>query len=70
MQNPKLSSAVHAGPDARTVKNATHDDHDKFDSRRYRKLYWTTDSVFMEPGESVAQLRDAEDNVVSTWGQS
>lgn len=60
---------IHAGPDAKSVKDKKVDEHDRFDSRRYSSLYWTSSSIFMETGHSSAVLKCGDDDVVSAWGQ-
>ena len=40
------------------------EEHDRFDSRRCKKLYWTTSSVFKDGGAHKATLLDPADAVV------
>lgn len=58
------SVEIHAGPEAKDIKKLPVSDHDKFDSRRCNKLYWTSASVFLGSGETTASLLDATDHVL------
>lgn len=55
---------IHAGPDAKDIKKLPIADHDKFDSRRCNKLFWTSASVFLGSGETSAMLLDANDHLI------
>jgi len=55
---------IHAGPDAKDIKKLPIADHDKFDSRRCNKLFWTSASVFLGSGETTAVLLDANDELI------
>lgn len=58
------SVEIHAGPDAKEIKKIPVADHDKFDSRRCNKLFWTSASVFLGSGSTTATLLDANDHVI------
>ena len=49
---------VHAGRAARAIKAQEYADHERFDSRRCKDLYWTTDSVWQV--DPIATLKDAQ----------